>query len=169
MKQTALLFIAGVTLALLAIGGYFVAQSYFVSADGDAIPENINIERVSPTSGIITFTTAKPVIASIECAVSSEGPFSLCGAETQSTTNHEIKTSIILNPEAEYYFFIKIKNTTYDNLGNPFTLAIKESKKAEEFPKNLLGVCKEDAGYDVSFDINKDGCIRQNDMLLYVQ
>lgn len=167
MKQTVILFISGILLALLAVGGYMVAQNYFVSADDEIIPENITISRPSPTTGLVSFTTAEPVIASIECGTNAEEEFSLCGAETQPTTNHEIRTSIILEPDTQYYFFIKIRKTTFDNLGNPFIISLPEEK--EPFPDAVLGKCENDPAYNKSYDINNDGCIRGNDKILYLE
>ena len=169
MKNTLLLFFAGVLLALLAVGGYMAATTYFASADEESIPENIIIERVSPTTGQISFSTAKPVIASIDCAASVDGPFSLCGAETQVTDTHEIRTSIILEPDADYYFFITIRNTTYDNLGKPFVIPADTKPSVDSFPAKLFGTCTQDPDFDEAFDINKDGCIRQNDRMLFME
>ena len=168
MKNVVILFSAGIIVALLAVGGYLVGRTYFVSADEDLIPRNINIERTSPTAASIQFTTDQPTLASIECSTSPDGPFSLCGAESVETENHDIKTSIILDPEQEYYFFIKIRNVTYDNLGSAFEIPLKR-EDAASFPTNLMGLCTGDTGYNATYDVNKDGCIRQNDRLLYSQ
>ncbi|KKR70541.1 MAG: hypothetical protein UU14_C0047G0006 [Candidatus Roizmanbacteria bacterium GW2011_GWB1_40_7] len=167
MKQVLLLFAGGIILALLVVGGYLVARTYFASADEDLIPQNIEIDRSSPTAAVIKFTTNQPVLASVECSQYPDGPFALCGAESQETDNHEVKTSIILDPEVEYHFFIKIRNITYDNLGSPFVIPVK-SAPAVEFPDSVLGTCSGDSGYNVKFDINKDGCIRANDKVLYL-
>ncbi len=166
MKQSVLLFITGVLLALLAVGGYLAGQMFFASADTDIVPENLTIKRISPTSALISFTTKKNIISSIECADDIKGNFSLCGAETEPTSSHKIKTSIILNPEKKYYFFIKIKNTTYDNLGKPFEIPIKKDSKP--FADELLGICRGETKYNEVFDVNKDGCIRTNDKFMYL-
>lgn len=167
MKQILLLFAGGIMLALLVVGGYLVARTYFASADEDLIPQNIQVERTSPTSAIIRFTTNQPALASIECSQDPAGTFALCGAESQESEDHEITTSIILDPETEYHFFIKIRNITYDNLGNPFTIPIQGGPTAE-FDESTLGTCTGDTGYIEEFDFNKDGCIRQNDKVLYL-
>lgn len=164
-------FGGGVILAILAIGIFLASRAFFAEADPALTPTDITITRPSPTSGELSFTTEKEAVASIECATSKEGPFSLCGAESSPTTSHQIKSSIILDPEKTYYFVIKIGNETYDNLGVPLELPVGADpvQVLQEFPTNLLGTCRTDPGFDETFDLNKDGCIRQNDRMLFAQ
>ncbi|MBI4130171.1 hypothetical protein HY468_02555 [Candidatus Roizmanbacteria bacterium] len=171
MVRSLLIFAIGILLALLTVGGFFVTRTFFAAADPQLEPKEITITRSSPTAGEVTFTTEKEAVASIECATVKEGPFSLCGAESTPTTTHNLKTSIILDPEKEYFFVIKIGNTTYDNLGLPMILPMKQEKPKSfaDFPKDLLGSCEQDSQYDVTFDMNKDGCIRQNDRDLFTK
>jgi len=168
MAKGLFVFSVGVLIALLTIGGFLVGRTFlFAKADPDLTPKEVKIVRSSPTAGLVSFKTDKEAVASIECATKKEGPFTLCGAETVSTGKHEIKTSIILDPEKEYFFVIKIGNQMYDNLGIPLVIPVEKEEKAE-FPRALLGLCTGDTGFDETFDINADGCIRQNDKTLYI-
>jgi len=170
MAKALFIFFVGVLIALLTVGGVLVGRTFFfASADPDLTPRAVKITRTSPTAGLVAFETDKEAVASIECATASEGPFSLCGAETVSTKKHEIKTSIILDPEKEYFFVIKIGNETFDNLGIPLVLSTEESQggPTTSFPTDNLGLCETDSLYQEKYDMNKDGCIRQNDKILY--
>lgn len=171
MSKTVIIFIVGVLLALLTVGGYLASQTYFARADPSLEPQNVVIERQSPTTGQVTFTTVKPAIASIECSDTADGTFEICGAEETATTDHQVKTSVILDPESPYYFYITIGNTRYDNLGQPLAFErVQEDKpSASEFPVQLLGTCNDDLTYVAEYDVNKDGCIRFNDRDLYGQ
>lgn len=170
MNRTLFIFFIGVLLALLTVGGVLVGRTFFFTkADQDLTPREVQITRTTPTAGKVSFKTEKEAVASIECATKKEGPFSLCGAETTSTTNHEIKTTIILDPEKEYFFTIKIGSTTYDNLGIPLVLPTENTESKTQFPSSVLGLCEGNQGYDPVFDVNKDGCIRQNDKILYAK
>jgi hypothetical protein len=169
MARGFFIFFIGVLLALLTVGGVLVGRTFLsTQADPDLTPREVAITRTSPTAGLVTFKTDKEAIASIECATSEDGPFSLCGAETAPTADHELKTSIILDPEKEYFFNIKIGTTTYDNLGVPLVIPT-ESANETSFPTDVLGLCLGDPAYKPEFDINQDGCIRQNDKILYAQ
>jgi hypothetical protein len=169
MAKGLFIFFVGVLIALLTVGGVLVGRTFFfASADPDLTPREVKITRTSPTAGLVSFKTDKASVASIECATTKEGPFSLCGAETVSTSEHEIKTSIILDPEKEYFFVIKIGNETFDNLGIPLVLTTEDKQEGSaDFPTDFLGLCETDSLYQEEFDINKDGCIRQNDKILY--
>ena len=173
MNRGMFIFIGGILLAFLTIGGYLLFQTFVVAqADPALTPINLEAKRLTPTAGEISFTTAKPAVTSIECSTSSDGPFSLCGAEAMSTTDHTIKTSIILDPDTTYFFRIVINNTTYDKDGVPYTLgrmAVEEAAPPDAFPAEILGLCTDDAGYDGTYDLNGDGCIRLNDQNMYLQ
>lgn len=165
-KKGVLVFVFGVLAVALTVGAVLVVRTYLASADTAAEPKEIESTRVSPTAGEVTFTTEKIAAASIECSTSQTGPFSICGAETEQTINHSIKTSIILDPDKSYYFNIKIGRRTYDNIGTPFVLPKPgdiSRKSGKSFPASLLGKCQGDPEYDADYDLNKDGCIRQND------
>lgn len=170
MARGLFIFFVGVLIALLTVGGILVGRTFFfASADPDLTPREVKITRTSPTAGLISFKTDKEAVASIECSTTKDGDFGLCGAETVSTKEHEIKTSIILDPDKEYFFVIKIGNETFDNLGIPLVLSTEESQggPTASFPTDILGLCQEDSLYQEKFDMNKDGCIRQNDKILY--
>jgi len=171
MSKTVIIFIVGVFLALLTVGGYLASQTFFASADPSLEPQNVVVERLSPTTGQVTFTTVKPATASIECAATADGPFDICGAEDTAITDHQLKTSVILDPDSSYYFYITIGNTRYDNLGQPLVFERAEEKKpsADEFPTQLMGTCNDDLMYVAEYDVNKDGCIRFNDRDLFGQ
>lgn len=171
MSKTVIIFIVGVVLALLTVGGYLASRTFLASADPSFEPQNVVIERLSPTTGQVTFTTMKPAIAQIECSDTADGTFDICGAEEIATTDHQVKTSVILDPERAYYFYITIGNTRYDNLGQPLVFEKPEEneKSASEFPVQLLGTCSDDLTYVAEYDVNKDGCIRLNDRDLYGQ
>lgn len=165
-KKGLLVFVFGVLAVAVTVGAVLVVRTYLASADTSSEPKEIKAGRVSPTAGEITFATDKEAIASIECATSETGPFSICGAETEKTTDHKIKTSIILDPEKAYHFKIKIGRRTYDNIGLPFVLPKHGDISREvgrSFPASLLGACQGDPDFDADYDLNKDGCIRQND------
>lgn len=170
MARGLFIFFVGVLIALLTVGGVLVGRTFFfASADPDLTPKEVKITRTSPTAGLISFKTDKEAVARIECGTVKDSPFSLCGAETVSTKEHEIKTSIILDPDKEYFFVIKIGNQTFDNLGIPLVLPTEDSQKGPTvtFPTEILGQCQDDSLYQEQFDMNKDGCIRQNDKALY--
>src|SRR3989344_269014 len=165
MAKGLFIFFVGVLIALLTVGGVLVGRTFFfASADPDLTPKEVKVTRTSPTAGLVSFKTDKESVASIECGTAKDGPFSLCGAETVSTLEHEIKTSIILDPEKEYFFVIKIGNQTFDNLGIPLVLTTEDKQDGNtvDFPTDLLGLCSDDSLYQEEFDVNKDGCIRQN-------
>ncbi len=165
-KKGLLVFIFGVLAVAATVAGVFAFRSFMAKADALSTPKGIKSLRVSPTAAEITFNTESEAVASIECAAVKNGPFSLCGSESSLTRNHRLKTSIILDPEKEYYFNIKIGRKTYDELGLPFVISKevnKESNASETFPPSLLGVCQGDSLFNAIYDLNKDGCIRQND------
>ena len=168
MRKTIAVFVTGTLITLITVGGGMMAfRTFFASADPSIEPNNIAINRVSPTAGEVTFETDKETIASMECSDKKEGPFTLCGAETVRTTKHQLKTAIILDPDKKYFFQLKISGRKFDNLGLPFVLENKENQQSVNFPTELFGKCEDDAGFDASFDTNKDGCILQNDRDLY--
>jgi hypothetical protein len=190
MGKFLLLFFLGILTAFMIAGGVLIARTYMVSADPSYTPENITITRLSPTSAEVSFTTESPVIASLVCSENKDGEMSLCGADSTEQTNHRIKTSIILNPDKEYYALIKIRNTSYDQLGVPFTVSLysapernlnnstqqPDSAESQEsansssgFPTELLGVCEGKSVFKKEYDLNGDGCIRIADKLLYQQ
>jgi hypothetical protein len=170
MKKGLFVFFIGVLLALLTVGGVLVGRTFFFAqADPDLTPRELKITRSTPTAGIVTFKTDKEAIASIECSTSKEGDLSLCGAETIATKDHEIKTSIILDPEKEYFFNVRIGNQIFDNLGIPLVLPLENGNQNKlPFPSDKLGLCSGSAGYSEDFDVNRDGCIRGNDKILYL-
>lgn len=164
MKKTIAVFVIGTLISLVTVGGGVLTfRKFFVSADPSYEPKNIEIARISPTAGEVTFETDKETIASMECSDKKEGPFTLCGSETQKTNQHQLKTAIILDPDKKYFFQLKINGRKFDNLGLPFVLENKETQQSGDFPSELFGTCEEDADFDAVFDTNKDGCIRQND------
>lgn len=182
MNKNLIIFLVGILLIGFTVLAVFFGRNYFAKADTSLEPTNIKLRRLTPTAGEVSFTTAKAATASIECSTSANGPFSLCGAETLETTSHIVKTSIILNPEKDYHFKIKIGERTYDNIGLPFLMSrfqgsgqtgqVGESPNTSgaiprAFPSSLLGVCQGNSQFDADYDINKDGCIRQNDWDLF--
>lgn len=167
MARGLFIFFIGVLLALLTVGGILVGRTFFAQADPAFTPTEVKITRSSPTAGVVTFKTEKEAVASIECSTQKDGSYSLCGAETTPTKEHSLKTSVILDPEKEYFFVIKIGNTTFDNLGIALVLPKENEKEKNPFPRELLGFCEGDPKYDVQFDVNKDGCIRLNDRMLF--
>lgn len=169
MNKAVVIFGVGILLAFLAIGGYLASRTFFAGADVASEPQNVVVSRTSPTEGLVTFITVKPVIASIECADDPDGVFTICGAELSPTTDHSLKTSIILDPEKTSYFYIIIGNTRFDNLGQPleFTVDQTNTPQSSAFPGGLIGVCESSVKYVAEFDVNKDGCIRLNDRDLY--
>ncbi len=172
MARGLFIFFIGILIALLTVGGVLVGRTiFFAQADPDLTPTEVKITRTSPTAGQVVFKTAEESVASIECSTQKTGPFSLCGAETTPTREHDLKTSIILDPEKEYFFNIKIGNSTFDNLGIPLVLPTetKQDGPSSPFPSSVLGLCEGDEGYAEQFDVNRDGCIRQNDRILYGQ
>lgn len=175
MNKNLAIFIIGIILIGFTVVAIFFGRNYFAGADTSFEPTNIKSRRLTPTAGEVAFTTAKPAVASIECSTSENGPFSLCGAETLETTSHIVKTSIILNPEKDYHFKIKVGDRTYDNIGLPFLMPRYQNNSnsglnnsiPRAFPSSLLGTCNGNSKYDADYDLNKDGCIRQNDWDLF--
>lgn len=171
-KKGFLVFILGFLAIVATVTGIFTFQSYFAKADETTLPKEIKIERVTATAAQVIFKTDKEVIASIECSNSQTGPFNLCGAESSATSNHTIKTSIILDPEKNYFVRIKIGRSTYDQLGKPFELPNETTQPSGQnsntFPDNLLGVCSDSSSYNAKYDVNNDSCIRANDRILFL-
>src|SRR3989344_4729381 len=122
MARGLFIFFIGVLLALLTVGGVLIGRTFFAQADPALTPSELKISRISPTAGEVVFKTEKEAVAAIDCSTTKDGSYSLCGAETTATKEHTLKTSVILDPEKEYYFTIKIGNTTFDNLGIPLVI-----------------------------------------------
>lgn len=171
MSKTVMVFAIGILLALLTVGGYFASRTFFASADPSMEPQNVVVTRSSPTAGEVTFLTEKPAVASLECSTIMDGDYEVCGSETSASTSHKLKTSIILDPEKVYYFYILIGNVRYDNLGRPlmFEKSDEAGNDPSTFPTQLIGVCEDDPQYVKEYDLNNDGCILLNDRSLYGQ
>lgn len=148
------------------VGGVYVAQQYFTSASESCPPTNIQTERTSNTSAVVSFSTTCETKAEIYCSVGEDGVQFFCGEDANPTMNHIINTQdVTLNTDVPYYVYIE---TGMENRAQGYvsasptdvTFGLDFSVYDDE---TIIGITSEDPAYDPAYDINQDGMINMLD------
>jgi hypothetical protein len=149
----------------IAIIGVYLVQSRGSRASAGCAPENIHTERTSQSSAHITFDTTCSVAAKAYCAVGRDGAQFLCGEDEVAATKHVINTSkVTLSSDTAYFVFIdtQLESRTLSYIqANPVDSTV--GLDFNSFNEETVGLTNDEAGYDVSLDINQDGVVNGMD------
>lgn len=158
--------IVGVILLPALLIGVYVMQTFNSRAAAGCPAENVKAERISNSSGSVSFTTNCSVKAQIYCAVGEDGVQFLCGEDEIESVNHNITTStdITLSSDVAYYVYI---DTGLEDRTPAFIPASADDKTVgidfNSFNTETLGLEEGDEEFNVTFDLNQDGVVNMHD------
>lgn len=158
--------IVGIVFLPLLLIGVYVVQTFGSRASSGCPAENIKAERISNSTGRVSFTTNCSIKAQVFCAVGEDGVQFLCGEDEIESVNHNITTSsdITLSSDVAYYIYI---DTGLDDRAPSFIPANADDPTVgidfNSFNIDTLGFEEGEEGFDVTFDLNQDGVVNMHD------
>jgi len=181
MNKRKIFLIIGILILLISVPAAVIVlkgQTIFkLGAQTVNKPENVQVTNITEKTATITWTTSKATQGAISYGLSPSN-LTLVQSEISPAINHQVNLTNLL-PGNNYFFVIKIADSTFDNNGQPFTFTTKTKEAtptptSTPTPSSPPSLTEEELQSAIgtnnpTYDLNKDGVVNTLDLLLFRQ